>query len=132
MSRHRDRRGRGLRGPLAQPAVPAMATRAEAFDDLVVDTAQRFRRVLGRRWDDVEFAVEDIPPSDPARWEEGVPLARLWPAEGRLPARIVVYRRPVETIARGSDPVDVVHEVMVEQVALLLGVDPDEVDPERR
>jgi predicted Zn-dependent protease with MMP-like domain len=49
-----------------------------------------------------------------------------------LPARIVVYRRPVETIARGSDPVDVVHEVMVEQVALLLGVDPDEVDPERR
>lgn len=108
-----------------------MATRAEAFDDLVIDTAQRFRGVLGRRWADVEFAVDDIPPSDPAGWEEGVPLARLWPAHGPLPARIVVYRRPVETISRGTDQAEVVHEVMVEQVARLLGVDPDEVDPPR-
>ena len=108
-----------------------MATRAEAFDDLVIDTAQRFRGVLGRRWGDVEFAVEDIPPSDPAGWEEGVPLARLWPAHGPLPARIGGYRRPVETISRGTDQAEVVHEVMVEQVARLLGVDPDEVDPPR-
>lgn len=108
-----------------------MATRAEAFDDLVIDTAQRFRGVLGRRWGGVEFAVEDIPPSDPQGWEEGVPLARLWPQQGLLPARIVVYRRPVETISRGADQAEVVHEVMVEQVARLLGVDPDEVDPPR-
>lgn len=109
-----------------------MATRAEAFDDLVIDTAQRFRAVLGRRWDDVEFAVEDVPPSGPAHWEEGVPLARLWPAQGALPARIVVYRRPVETIAHAREQPELVHEVIVEQVALLLGVDPDEVDPEGR
>lgn len=109
-----------------------MATRAEAFDDLVIDTAQRFRQILGRRWATVEFAVEDVPPSDSAGWEEGVPLARLWPAEVLLPARIVVYRRPIETLARGAEHADIVHEVMVEQVALLLGVDPDEVDPERR
>lgn len=109
-----------------------MATRAEAFDDLVIDTAQRFREVLGRRWSSVEFAVEDVPPSDPAGWEDAVPLARLWPAQGALPARIVVYRRPVETIARGTDHGELVHEVMVEQVALLLGVDPDEIAPEPR
>ncbi|WP_245634492.1 metallopeptidase family protein [Janibacter limosus] len=132
MSRHRDRRGRGLRGPLAEPSVPAMVTRSQAFDDLVADTAQRFRNVLGRRWSAVEFAVEDVPPSDPAGWEEAVPLARLWPAQGNLPARIVIYRRPVETAARGGEHVDLVHEVMVEQVALLLGVDPGEVDPDRR
>ncbi|CAM4108744.1 metallopeptidase family protein [Janibacter anophelis] len=108
-----------------------MATRAEAFDDLVADTAQRFREVLGRRWGSVEFAVEDIPPSGPAGWEEGVPLARLWPAQGPLPARIVVYRRPVESVAPGAERGDLVHDVMVEQVALLLGVDPDEVDPDR-
>lgn len=109
-----------------------MPTRAEAFDDLVVDTAQRFRGVLGRRWTSVEFAVEDVPPSDPARWEDAVPLARMWPAQGPMPARIVVYRRPIESIVRGGDLVELVHEVMVEQVALLLGVDPDEVDPDRR
>ncbi len=107
-----------------------MATRAEAFDDLVLDTAQRFRPVLGRRWHDVEFAVEDIPPHEPAEWEGGVPLARLWPARGRLPARVVVYRRPVESIARASERPVVVHEVLVEQIALLLGVPPHEVDPE--
>ncbi len=106
-----------------------MATRAEAFDDLVLETAERFRSVLGRRWHDVEFAVEDIPPQEPAEWEGGVPLARLWPARGRLPARVVVYRRPVEGIAGGSDRALVVHEVLVEQIALLLGVPPHEVDP---
>ena len=37
-----------------------------------------------------------------------MPLARLWPAHGPLPARIVVYRRPVETISRGADQAEVV------------------------
>jgi len=120
-----------MRGPLAHPVVPGMLTRAEAFDGLVVDVAQRYRGVLGRRWSEVEFAVEEVPPSDPASWEEGVPLARLWPAEGRVPARIVVYRRPILTAARGLDHAVVVHDVIVEQIALLLGVDPREIDPGR-
>lgn len=107
-----------------------MATRAEAFDDLVLDSAQCFRHVLGRRWQDVEFAVEDVPPSEPADWEEGVPLARLWPAVRPLPARVVVYRRPVEDVARGAEQALVVHRVLVEQIALLLGVPPEEIDPE--
>lgn len=103
-----------------------MATRAEAFDDLVVDTAQRFRPILGRRWADVEFAVEDVPP---AGWEDAVPLARLWPSRGSLPARVVVYRRPVESFAHDRDTAGVVHGVLVEQIGLLLGVPPHEVDP---
>lgn len=120
-----------MRGPLAHPVVPAMVSRAEAFDDLVVDIAHRYRPVLGRRWSQVEFAVEEVPPSAPAAWEDGVPLARLWPAKGRLPARIVVYRRPILTAARGRDHAVIVHDVIVEQIALLLGVDPREVDPDR-
>lgn len=120
-----------MRGPLAHPVVPAMVTRAEAFDDLVLDIAHRYRPVLGRRWAQVEFAVEEVPPTGPAVWEDGIPLARLWPAEGRLPARIVVYRRPILTAARGLDHAVVVHDVIVEQIALLLGVDPHEIDPGR-
>lgn len=120
-----------MRGPLAQPTVPAMTSRAQAFDDLVMDVADRYRPVLGRRWSQVEFAVEEVPPSDPASWEDGVPLARLWPAKGRLPARIVVYRRPILTAARGRNHAVIVHDVLVEQIALLLGVDPSEVDPDR-
>ncbi|NYF99119.1 metallopeptidase family protein [Janibacter cremeus] len=131
MSRYRDRRGRGIRGPLAHPGVPAMTSRAQAFDDLVLDVARRYEAVLGRRWSQVEFAVEEVPPSDPASWEDGVPLARLWPSRGRLPARIVVYRRPILTAARGRNHAVIVHDVLVEQIALLLGVAPWEIDPHR-
>lgn len=120
-----------MRGPLAHPDVPTMTSRAQAFDDLVLDVAHRYEPVLGRRWTQVEFAVEEVPPSDPASWEEGVPLARLWPAKGRLPARIVVYRRPILTAARGRSHAIIVHDVLVEQIALLLGVDPHEIDPHR-
>lgn len=120
-----------MRGPLAHPVVPGMTTRAQAFDDLVLDLAHRYQPVLGRKWSTVEFAVEEVPPSDPADWEGGVPLARLWPSRGRLPARIVVYRRPILTAARGRDHTVIVHDVLVEQIALLLGVDPREVDPDR-
>lgn len=93
----------------------------------------------------VEFAVEDVPriehlsPNvmyDTDVVEDGnVPLARLMPTErdgqGRMtPPRIVIYRRPLET--RSQDPADLadlVHDVVVEQVANLLGRDPDEIDP---
>jgi predicted Zn-dependent protease with MMP-like domain len=64
-----------------------------------------------------------------------VPLGRLLPAAvddrgESTPPRVVVYRRPLE--ARAVDRVDLadlVHDVVVDQVARLLGMDPDEVDP---
>ncbi len=129
--RRRDRHGRGHRGPLAWPPVPAMSSRADVFDELVLDSAARLDRVLAGRRGRVEFAVEDVPPSDPAPWEEeGVPLGRVFPGEGRLPVRIVVYRRPVEARAEHARELPaLVHEVVVEQVAALLGVPPSEVDP---
>ena len=44
--------------------------------------------------------------------------------------RVVVYRRPLEARAADqSDLADLVHDVVVDQVARLLGLDPDEVDP---
>lgn len=120
-----------MRGPLAWPPVPGMATRAEAFDELVLDTAGRFRGVLGRRWEEVEFAIEDIPAEGPLPWEGAPPLARLFPAEGPLPARVIVYRRPVEALAgRGDDTALLVHEILLDQVAELLGVEPDDLDPQ--
>jgi predicted Zn-dependent protease with MMP-like domain len=42
----------------------------------------------------------------------------------------VVYRRPLEARAADrGDLADLVHDVVVDQVARLLGLDPDEVDP---
>jgi len=113
------------------------------FDDLVLDAVEH----LEERWTGelrgVEFAVEDVPPELPSYdadvLEDGdVPLARLLPARdsGRnrvTPARIVVYRRPLEARALDrEDLAELVHDVVVEQVANLLGKDPDEVDPDGR
>lgn len=129
--RRRDRRGRGLRGPLLPSTLPAHRTRAERFGDLVLDSVERLEVRWGKELDGVEFAVEDVPPSNPAPWESGgVPLGRSFPAQPGLPPRIVVYRRPVESRAADADELgELTHEVVAEQVAHLLGRSPDEVDP---
>lgn len=125
----RDRHGRGVRGPLAPAGSPLARSRAERFDELVVDVVER----LNRRWRDklasVEFAVEDVPSMDD--WNrDWVPLARTFAAVGALPTRIVVYRWPVETRATAGRQLRLlVGDVVAEQVAELLGVEPDEVDP---
>ncbi|NED97171.1 metallopeptidase family protein [Phytoactinopolyspora alkaliphila] len=125
----RDRHGRGLRTPLAPPESPLSRSRAQRFDDLVLESVER----LDRRWKDelakVEFAVEDVPVLDdwPHDW---VPLARAFASTGALPARIVVFRRPLETRAKGEFRLrDLVSDVIAEQVGEMLGVDPQDVDP---
>lgn len=121
-------------------AVPLSRTRSQIFDDLVLDAVQHLERRWSKEIANVEFAVEDVPPElnvyDTDVLEDGeVPLARLLPGrprdhDGPLP-RIVLYRRPLEfRAATRDDLAELVHDVVVEQVANLLGVHPEEVDPE--
>lgn len=107
-----------------------MQSRRDAFDDFVLDAAERLEETCGRAFPVVEFAVEDVP-RGPAPWDRReVPLGRLYPATGTRPARIVVYRRPVETRApERRDVAAIVADVVTEQVASLLGVRPEELDP---
>lgn len=129
--RRRDRRGRGLRGSLLPPSVPAARSRAERFDELVLDAVERFATSWRPKVDPIEFAVEDVPPADPSPWEAGeIPLGRYFPPERGLPPRVVVYRRPVETRAADeAELAELVRQVVVEQVAHALGVDPERLDP---
>jgi predicted Zn-dependent protease with MMP-like domain len=131
--RRRDRRGRGMRGTLFPPDVPAYSTRGERFDDLVLDAVEH----LDLRWSDelagVEFAVEDVPPVGVS--DEEVPLALFQPATGRgrsaTPRRIVVYRRPLEARAVDTeDLAELVLDAIIHEVADMLGVDPAVIDPE--
>ena len=128
----RDRHGRGLRGLLVPHEVPAWRSRAQRFNERVLDVVEHLEQRLSHELDGVEFAVEDVPPSDPAPWEHGeVALGRFFPADGLLPPRVVVYRRPVET--RAADGMDVglmIHDVVIEQVAHLLGLSPEQIDPD--
>jgi len=134
--RRRDRRGRGPRGPLLPPSLPAARTRAERFDDDVLDAVERLEKRWSAELSGVEFGVEDVPPSDPAPWEHGtVPLGRYFPADppAGLSHRIVLYRRPIELRAEGRrDLADLVRDVVVEQVAHLLSRAPEDVDPAYR
>jgi hypothetical protein len=92
----------------------------------------------------VEFAVEEVPATDlppeglPAGEFDAVPLARLDPAWSHTadpklparPARIVLYRRPLLARADGEDELsDLVLDVVIEEFAKLLGIDPQIVDP---
>ncbi|KMS79869.1 MULTISPECIES: metallopeptidase family protein [Streptomyces] len=123
-----------MRGPIAPPQVPLAASRAEVFADLVQDSVER----LERRWPqlaDIDFLVLEVPRlegrGDQVAWaDDTVPLGGVSPARDGRRARVVVYRRPVEIRTKGRDErAALVHEVVVEQVAELLGLTPETVDP---
>ena len=62
--RRRDRHGRGLRGVLVPPDVPLHRTRAERFDDLVLQAVARLEPQWEAHLSGIEFAVEEIPPAE--------------------------------------------------------------------
>ncbi len=129
------------------PTVPARRTRGQQFDRLVLEA---FAPLEGR-WRDqltgLDIAVDDVPKirplhPDSVTWPDEVvadgpvPLSRLIPAgvdRYGMPtrARIVLFRKPLEL--RAGDPddlVDLLREVLVQQIATYLGVEPDVIDPE--
>ncbi|MGH3719902.1 MAG: metallopeptidase family protein [Pseudonocardiaceae bacterium] len=145
LRRRRDRRGRGVRGLLFPATLPAARSRSERFDAIVLNALEPIDQRWHTELDRLDVAVDEVPEvtdCDPTTvtWgsdvvEDGnVPLARLVPAGvdfAGLPtrARIVLYRRPLETRARdGVDLSDLVHEVLVEQVANYLGLDPEAIN----
>jgi predicted Zn-dependent protease with MMP-like domain len=138
---NRDRHGRGLRGSLYPATLPAASTRAERFDALVLAALEPIEARWRTELTKLDIAVDDVPDvrgeeTDGTLTDAGVPLARLVPAgmdRRGLPtkARIVLFRRPIEARARdGADLADLVHHVLVDQVANYLGVDPSVIDGE--
>ncbi len=106
---------------------------------------------IDTRWHEritkLDIAVDEVPKiraldPDSVTWppevvaEGPVPLSRLVPAGvdrrgNATRARLVLFRRPLELRAKHPDDlVDLVHEVLVRQVATYLGVDPETIDPD--
>jgi len=106
---------------------------------MVLDAVAR----LEVRWESelagVEFAVQEVPEAGELVDDSGpLPLARTVPGApdsgdpGRpaSPARIVVYRRPLMARSDSDGELsDLVFDVVVEEFAGFLGLDPDSVDP---
>ena len=77
-------------------------------------------------------------PEELADDSDEIPLARVIPgtpdrgdpARPATPTRIVVYRRPLLARADNDDDLsDLVYDVVVEELARALGIDPDTIDP---
>ncbi len=111
--------------------LPLTRSRAMRFADHVLGAAERLEERWGQELAEVELAVEEVPSLEAVEDAgNAVPLARLLRAGRGLAPRIVVFRRPVEARAAGDRELALlVHDVVVEQLADLLGVDPETVDP---
>jgi predicted Zn-dependent protease with MMP-like domain len=86
----------------------------------------------------VEFAVQEVPDADTIGEDEPVPLARIVhgtpdtsnPGNPAAGPRIVLFRRPLLARAEDEDELsELIFDVVVEEVAEILGVDPEVIDP---
>lgn len=104
-----------------------MRSRAEIFDDLVVQALEDIEGRLGRSLA-LEIVVDDVPPHDPHERAEGVALATLDPGDRRRGARLLIFRRPVEARAGDHGGVGpVIEHLLADHVAQWLGLDPEEL-----
>ena len=121
------------------PGVPLYRTRSQQFDDMVLDAVAR----LESRWETelagVEFAVQEVPEADElvddsvplplARTVPGIPNSGD-PSRPATPTRIVVYRRPLMARSESeAELTELVFDIVVEEFAAFLGLDPEAVDP---
>lgn len=141
-----SRRGRDMRGPLLPPSVPGWRTRAERFDMAVLEAYEPIERRWHERVSELDVAVDEIPriaakDPDSVQWppeviaDGPIALARLIPAGvdvrgNATRARIVLFRKPIERRAKDTVELDeLLHEILVAQVAVYLDVEPEVIDP---
>lgn len=138
MGRRRDRHNRGLRGPLALPndygpsvRLSRQRNREAFFTEAVTASVVRIGRQSPEALRSVEIGVEEVPHLPTAWSGNQVPLAAAVEAVENRPARVVVYRRPLEHRAASSRGLRIlVHRTIVEQLSALTGLAPDMIDPE--
>jgi hypothetical protein len=135
-----------MRGPLLPPTVPGWRSRAERFDMAVLEAYEPIERRWQERVSGLDVAVDEIPriaAKDPesVQWppevvaDGPIALARLIPAGvdvrgNATRARIVLFRKPIERRAKDTvELAELLHEVLVAQVATYLDVEPSVIDP---
>jgi hypothetical protein len=114
------------------PTLPAYRTRSERFDDFVLDSAQRLHDIWGKPLDGVRFAVDEIPPGLEQIVADGspAPMGAYSPATSEEGPVITLFRLVVEQACGSREELqDLVHDVVVERTAEMLGVPPESLDP---
>lgn len=112
--------------------MPRYRTKSGMFDDMVASQLRRLHGAWPQLVQPVQFAVEDVPPSDPAPWQADPNLcSQCFPAGRGTPARIVLYRMPIQMHARTRmDLQFAIRDELVSRLAELYGRRPEEIDPD--
>ena len=132
----RDRHDRGLRGPILPHNVPTYESKREVFSAKVKEAIEeidaRISEKLKTGLTEIEFSIDQIPSDrelDSRR--KSVPLGRNESSQGGKPARIVLYRRPIELRGTDEDSLNrIIRDVLAENIGALVGMNPNDVDPE--
>jgi predicted Zn-dependent protease with MMP-like domain len=114
------------------PTLPGYRTRSDRFDDFVLDSAERLHDIWGKPLDGVRFAVDEIPPGQEQLVADRAvaPMGAYSPATPDEGPVITLYRRVVEQACGSREELqDLVHDVVVEYTAEMLGVPPESLDP---
>ena len=121
-----------MRTPMFGTRLPRYRTRSGAFDDMVAAQIRRLNGAWPQLVKPVQFAVEDVPPSQPAPWEPEPSFAsQCFPASHGIPARIVLYRMPIQSKSRSRMDLELaIRDEVVLRLAELYGRRPDEIDPD--
>lgn len=111
--------------------MPYYRTATGYFDDQVAVAIRTIKRRHPDLLTKIECAVEDVPPSDPLAWEEySASLSQSFPASHGVPARIALYRKPIEARAHHRIELQlIIREELVRQIAALTGMYPEDIDP---
>lgn len=140
----RNRHGRGTRGPLLPVGVPRYATRAEQFDQLVIDAYAPLHNAYFDQLAGVDLAVDTVPRMrlsadmtvlpDEIIADGPVPLGRVLQAGvdrrgNPTRARFVVFRMPVEQRTTNmQERSELITWVLTALVANYLNLDPRSID----
>ncbi len=141
--RMRDRRGRGARGPMALPgplsprSVPSHRTPRGEFDLLVEGVLGALEDHFDAEPHPVDVVVEEAPLL-PDHWSDEVPTSTA--VRGPASSRIVLYRLPITQRCRPHGGVgsriadlheleDAVWEALLDRLAEIWELSPDDIDP---
>lgn len=134
----RDRHQRGIRGPMALPnkwtrrpvRAPRALTDEQFFARTVQETVTHLEQARPHLFSGVAVGFEDVP-NLPSSWRHNrVPLAAAVESPDGALAQVVLFRRPLERRAASREGLRIlIRHTLVEQLAVLLDVRPEDIDP---
>lgn len=103
---------------------------AAFFTRCVSDALSQIARHCPRALAGIDVGIDDVPTVAPAWAPDRILLAAATSATSDRPARVVLYRRPIERRAVSRSGLRIlVFRTIVEQLSSLTGIPVDEIDP---